>query len=128
MSFREYKQLDLPGMAAEVLEFWKSEKVFEKSISTREQGQPFVFYEGPPSANGKPGIHHVIGRDDPGMPPRAALRRPNTPFSRSSRRIALRPVTANIRNITPSPAAKNEIDARRLWEVSEKLTGVSYPL
>ena len=62
MSFREYKQLDLPGTAAEVLEFWKSEKVFEKSIATREQGKPFVFYEGPPSANGMPGIHHVIGR------------------------------------------------------------------
>ena len=62
MSFREYKQLDLPGTAAEVLEFWKSEQVFERSIETRAQGKPYVFYECPPSANGMPGIHHVIAR------------------------------------------------------------------
>lgn len=60
--FREYKHLDLVGLADEVLNDWKNEKVFEKSISSRE-GQPnFVFYEGPPSANGMPGIHHVMAR------------------------------------------------------------------
>ena len=62
MKFREYKQLDLPALAGGILEFWKSEEVFEKSVSNREGGKPFVFYEGPPSANGMPGIHHVIAR------------------------------------------------------------------
>ena len=62
MKFKEYKELDLPVLAREVLEFWKSESVFEKSISSREGGTPYVFYEGPPSANGMPGIHHVISR------------------------------------------------------------------
>lgn len=62
MKFKEYKQLDLPQVADQVLKFWKTEKVFEKSISSREGGRPYVFYEGPPSANGLPGIHHVISR------------------------------------------------------------------
>ena len=60
--FTEYKGLDLPKVASEVLEFWKSENIFEKSITTREGNQPFVFFEGPPSANGLPGIHHVMAR------------------------------------------------------------------
>jgi len=62
MKFKEYKKLDLPKVAEETLKFWKSGKIFEKSIRTREGGKPFVFYEGPPSANGMPGIHHVMAR------------------------------------------------------------------
>ncbi len=60
--FKEYKQLDLVNIAEEVLKEWKDNKIFEKSVSSRE-GQPnYVFYEGPPSANGTPGIHHVMAR------------------------------------------------------------------
>jgi isoleucyl-tRNA synthetase len=60
--YTESKGLNLPAIADEISTFWKSENVFERSISERE-GQPsFVFYEGPPSANGMPGIHHVMGR------------------------------------------------------------------
>ncbi|MEJ2584110.1 MAG: isoleucine--tRNA ligase [Robiginitalea sp.] len=62
MKFKEHKKLDLPKVAEEILKFWKSGKIFEKSIRTREGGRPFVFYEGPPSANGMPGIHHVMAR------------------------------------------------------------------
>ncbi len=62
MKFAEYKGLDLPKVAEEVLNYWKQNGIFEKSVSTRE-GQPsYVFYEGPPSANGMPGIHHVMAR------------------------------------------------------------------
>ena len=60
--FTEYKGLDLPNVALEVLEFWKKENIFEKSVTTREGNKPFVFFEGPPSANGLPGIHHVMSR------------------------------------------------------------------
>lgn len=60
--FREYKGLDLPKVAEEILDFWKKENIFEKSISIREGSEPFVFFEGPPSANGLPGIHHVMAR------------------------------------------------------------------
>ncbi|MDN3722936.1 isoleucine--tRNA ligase [Aequorivita sp. SDUM287046] len=60
--FKEYKGLDLPKLAEEVLTFWKDEKIFEQSISIREGAEPFVFFEGPPSANGLPGIHHVMAR------------------------------------------------------------------
>ncbi|OAB80116.1 isoleucine--tRNA ligase [Cochleicola gelatinilyticus] len=60
--FKEYKGLDLPELGKEVLDFWKKENIFEKSISIREDNQPFVFFEGPPSANGMPGIHHVMAR------------------------------------------------------------------
>src|SRR5436190_2998325 len=60
--FTEYKGLDLPTVASEVLDFWKKENIFEKSITTREGSQPYVFFEGPPSANGLPGIHHVMAR------------------------------------------------------------------
>ncbi len=60
--FKEYKGLDLPKMAEEVLNFWKDENIFEQSISIRKEAAPFVFFEGPPSANGLPGIHHVMAR------------------------------------------------------------------
>ena len=60
--FAVYKGLDLPKVATEVLDFWKSERIFEKSMETREGNAPFVFFEGPPSANGLPGIHHVMAR------------------------------------------------------------------
>lgn len=60
--FKEYKGLDLPTVASEVLDFWKKRQIFEKSVTTREGNKPFVFFEGPPSANGLPGIHHVMAR------------------------------------------------------------------
>lgn len=60
--YPEYKVLDLPGTEKEMLETWDREKVFERSIETRDDQKPFVFFEGPPSANGMPGIHHVMGR------------------------------------------------------------------
>ncbi|WP_199118420.1 isoleucine--tRNA ligase [Pedobacter sp. ASV28] len=60
--YREFKQLELAKIGKEILDFWKSENIFEKSISTRSKGKPFTFYEGPPSANGMPGIHHVMAR------------------------------------------------------------------
>ena len=60
--YKEFKQLDLPSIDKEMLEFWKSEKIFEKSVEQKPSEKPFVFYEGPPSANGKPGIHHVMAR------------------------------------------------------------------
>ena len=60
--YKEYQQLNLPGISQEILQKWESEQAFEKSVSLREGNQPFVFYEGPPSANGMPGIHHVISR------------------------------------------------------------------
>ena len=58
--YKEYQQLNLPGIAAEILAGWDNNKVFEKSVELREGNPPLVFYEGPPSANGMPGIHHVI--------------------------------------------------------------------
>ena len=61
-NFKEYKGLDLPKLAEEILAFWKEEKIFEKSIAIRENNEPYVFFEGPPSANGLPGIHHVMAR------------------------------------------------------------------
>lgn len=60
--FKEYKGLNLPEVAEEILEFWKEENIFEKSISIREGSKPYIFFEGPPSANGLPGIHHVMAR------------------------------------------------------------------
>ncbi|MDW3197515.1 MAG: isoleucine--tRNA ligase [Cytophagales bacterium] len=60
--YPEYKQVDYPGIAKEVLSFWEENKVFEKSISEREGAETFTFFEGPPSANGTPGIHHVMAR------------------------------------------------------------------
>jgi len=60
--YKEYKQLNLPEINKEILEFWKLNNTFQKSISTREGQKEYTFYEGPPSANGMPGIHHVMGR------------------------------------------------------------------
>ncbi len=60
--FKEYKGLDLPTVASEVLKFWKENNIFEQSVMSREGNTPFVFFEGPPSANGLPGIHHVMAR------------------------------------------------------------------
>ena len=60
--FTEYKGLDLPTVASEVLDFWKKNHIFEQSVTSREGATPYVFFEGPPSANGLPGIHHVMAR------------------------------------------------------------------
>jgi isoleucyl-tRNA synthetase len=60
--FTEYKGLDLPTVASEVLDFWKKNNIFEQSVTSREGATPYVFFEGPPSANGLPGIHHVMAR------------------------------------------------------------------
>ena len=60
--FPEYKGLDLPKVAEEILEYWQEHKIFEKSVTTREGAKPYVFFEGPPSANGLPGVHHVLAR------------------------------------------------------------------
>jgi len=60
--FNEVKQLTYPKAEVEILNWWKKNKIFEKSLNSREDGIPFTFYEGPPTANGKPGIHHVLGR------------------------------------------------------------------
>ncbi|MGF1559560.1 MAG: isoleucine--tRNA ligase [Flavobacteriaceae bacterium] len=62
MKFAEYKGLDLPKVAEEILNYWKEHAIFEKSVSSREGNESYVFYEGPPSANGMPGIHHVMAR------------------------------------------------------------------
>src|SRR5258708_24782987 len=60
--YKEYEKLDLPAIGRSVLEHWKAIDAFQKSIDLREGKTAFVFYEGPPSANGLPGIHHVISR------------------------------------------------------------------
>ncbi len=62
MKYKEYKGIDYAGLADEVLRYWEEHRIFEKSVSTREGRDTFTFYEGPPSANGTPGIHHVISR------------------------------------------------------------------
>lgn len=62
IKYKEYSGLNLPLIEQEILQKWNAENAFEKSISVREGAKPFVFYEGPPSANGMPGIHHVISR------------------------------------------------------------------
>ncbi len=63
MKFKELPaQLDFPQLERQVLAFWDEHDIFRKSIETRDPGKPFVFYEGPPTANGRPGIHHVISR------------------------------------------------------------------
>ena len=62
MKFKEYKQLNLPELSREVLADWEKEDLFHKSIETREGHPAFLFFEGPPSANGMPGIHHVLAR------------------------------------------------------------------
>ena len=60
--YREFKGLNLPEIDNEILAFWTDNQIFEKSISSRPEDKTFVFYEGPPSANGMPGIHHVMSR------------------------------------------------------------------
>ncbi|MCQ2323765.1 MAG: isoleucine--tRNA ligase [Paludibacteraceae bacterium] len=60
--FNEYKQLNLPQLSREILAQWETEDLFHQSIATRAGHTPFLFFEGPPSANGKPGIHHVLAR------------------------------------------------------------------
>jgi len=60
--YPEYKKLDLSQISKDILKFWNENKTFERSIATREESKPWVFYEGPPSANGLPGIHHVMAR------------------------------------------------------------------
>ncbi len=60
--FSEIKQLTYPKAEVEILNWWKENKIFEKSLESRNDGIPFTFFEGPPTANGKPGIHHVMGR------------------------------------------------------------------
>lgn len=60
--FKEVKNLNFPKTELEILSWWKENKIFEKSLSSRDDGIPFTFYEGPPTANGKPGIHHVMSR------------------------------------------------------------------
>jgi isoleucyl-tRNA synthetase len=62
VKYREYNQLNLPALEQEMLAKWNENQAFEKSVTLREGATPFVFYEGPPSANGMPGIHHVISR------------------------------------------------------------------
>jgi len=61
-SFKEYKGLNLTSIANETQKYWEQNDIFEKSISSREGNESFVFFEGPPSANGLPGIHHMMGR------------------------------------------------------------------
>lgn len=61
-NYKEYKQLDLPAIDQQMLDYWKENQIFEKSMQQRAGAPSFVFFEGPPSANGKPGIHHVLAR------------------------------------------------------------------
>ena len=60
--YREYKQLNLTETGKEINKYWEDHEVFKRSLDLRKGHQPFIFYEGPPSANGKPGIHHVMAR------------------------------------------------------------------
>ena len=62
MKYNEYKNINLAKVSQEILEFWKENKIFKKSITSRKGSPSFTFYEGPPSANGTPGIHHVMAR------------------------------------------------------------------
>ncbi|MBN2892476.1 MAG: isoleucine--tRNA ligase [Bacteroidales bacterium] len=62
MKFAEYKGLNLSQVSSEINEFWKEHETFQKSLDYRKDTKPFIFYEGPPSANGMPGIHHTISR------------------------------------------------------------------
>src|SRR6476469_10233275 len=66
MAHSKFKEVDnkvnFPRLEENVLDFWKKEKIFEKSLEARKNNQRYVFYEGPPTANGKPGIHHVLAR------------------------------------------------------------------
>ncbi len=76
MSFKPVSpKFDVPAMEEAVLKSWKKEKIFEKTLSTREGGPEYVFYEGPPTANGKPGVHHVLARAFKDMFPRYKIMR-----------------------------------------------------
>ena len=61
-TFPEYSHLDLAGVHKAVLQRWKDQQVFEQTLKARKDAEPWIFFEGPPSANGLPGIHHVMGR------------------------------------------------------------------
>jgi isoleucyl-tRNA synthetase len=60
--FKQYKKVSYPQIEKDVLKFWKENDIFKKSVETRDENKTFTFYEGPPTANGKPGIHHVMAR------------------------------------------------------------------
>ena len=60
--YTEYKQPEFAKVGEDILEFWKANNIFEKSVSEKEGNPSFTFFEGPPSANGTPGIHHVMAR------------------------------------------------------------------
>jgi isoleucyl-tRNA synthetase len=60
--YPEYSGLNIPDLEKQILEFWEQNDIFKKSVESRPENKPFVFFEGPPSANGKPGIHHVMSR------------------------------------------------------------------
>ena len=60
--FKEYESINFYDISREIISFWKKNKIFEKSIKSRSNAEIFSFYEGPPSANGLPGIHHVMAR------------------------------------------------------------------
>ena len=60
--FKEYRELSLPLIHKDVLHYWKKNNIFNQSIENKKESKNFTFYEGPPSANGMPGIHHVIAR------------------------------------------------------------------
>ena len=62
MIFKEYKKLDLSKISDEILLYWKNQDIFKKSVEQSKDKNPFIFFEGPPSANGLPGIHHVLAR------------------------------------------------------------------
>ncbi len=62
MKFKQYDKISYPKIEEQILKFWEENKIFEKSIETRPEDKPFTFYEGPPTANGKPGLHHVMAR------------------------------------------------------------------
>ena len=62
MTFKEYKKLNLSQISDEILSYWEDNNIFRKSIEKSNYKNPFIFFEGPPSANGLPGIHHVLAR------------------------------------------------------------------
>ena len=69
MAYKEIKiPIHFPELEKRIIEFWEEKDIFKKSVENRSEKKPFVFYEGPPTANGKPGIHHVISRTEHGQP------------------------------------------------------------
>ena len=63
MIFNEYKKLNLSKISDEILSYWTEREIFKKSIEQYKDKDPFIFFEGPPSANGLPGIHHVLAKE-----------------------------------------------------------------